>query len=142
MREIKFRAWREEGRKMYYDVTFDHTEVSWFDPETKQDPDDTEFGCWVIIGDRIEKSLFPYCILMQYTGLKDRGGKEIYEGDIIRTFKFIDNIVGIVQWCGHRLAWVVHPPGWHENTSEMLFHCRGHIEVIGNIYENPESAVE
>jgi len=76
--------------------------------------------------------------LMQHTGLNDKNGKEIYEGDIIRTFKFIDNIVGIVQWCDHRLAWVAHPPGGHENTSEMLFHCRGHIEVIGNIYENPE----
>jgi uncharacterized phage protein (TIGR01671 family) len=113
MREIKFRAWRFDDKKMY--KMFQLTA-----------PNDYEFN-------HSEKQ-----ILMQYTGLKDKFGKEIYEGDILKLMiSYIKNKEFILEL-------------YYEQQS-AIFIARGTIreiinsedktriwEVIGNIYENPE----
>ena len=139
MREIKFRAWREDDRIMYDDVTFDKVEVSWFNPIAKQDPDDLEPGCWVIIGDREENSLLPHVILMQYTGLRDKNGKEIYEGDIVQTY-FTEKIKGgkaVVKYIERSFCM-----SQNQDDTEMDCVWFNLCEVIGNIYENPELLVK
>jgi len=64
--------------------------------------------------------------LMQYTGLKDNNGKEIYEGDIVKWGKIIEK-VEMKDGC-----WSMD--GWILGTIVEEFN----LEVIGNIYENPE----
>lgn len=71
--------------------------------------------------------------LMQYTGLKDANGKEIYEGDIVRaTDHRNDNKTYIltVEWeqCATSSGWTLSSIGWNQEE----------LEIIGNIYENPE----
>ncbi len=71
-------------------------------------------------------------IAQQYTGLNDKNGKEIYEGDIIH-LKFGElNANLVVKWDKY-MGLKYHNGGW---TS--MVHVDTHGEVIGNIFENPE----
>ena len=78
-------------------------------------------------------------ILMQYTGLKDKYGKDIYEGDIIRYYE---------EWTDRtetmEVKWANNPPIWHGwyagNRLVNILNPKlySDVEIIGNIHENPE----
>ena len=70
-------------------------------------------------------------ILMQYTGLKDKNGKEIYEGDVGVDGEN-DAYYEVVFDEG---AFVSHYDG---NITEYLSETASQMEIIGNIFENPE----
>lgn len=75
--------------------------------------------------------------LMQSTGLKDKNGKEIFEGDIV-DYKGRE---AVVKWHGSYASFIYRfVDGLKERVSEWdpLFLACYHFEVIGNIYENPE----
>ena len=104
MKEIKFRYW--DGKSIYVDETLAPGVEIFVEPEVLS--------------------------IMQYTGLKDKNGEEIYEGDIIKapagTFK--------VVWrgCGF---WIDNL--YKEYDGGYLGGDDGrHMEVIGNIHQNPE----
>lgn len=117
---------------------------------------DTKEGKWLGKDSSYWKELtFEYCrnkliasmrqgniVAEQYTGLKDKNGKEIYEGDIVREDIEVgdDDIDGEyryqVVWDEETLCWslspnygTIHKDLWETNLSR---------EVIGNIHENPE----
>ncbi|WP_291585882.1 YopX family protein [Bacteroides sp.] len=76
----------------------------------------------------------------QFTGLLDRNGKEIYEGDIVQ-LDYITTIgkhrIGLlfeVRWCTQEGCWV----GWDGFTGNTLQQTNKMFVVKGNIYDNPE----
>ena len=86
-------------------------------------------------------------ILMQYTGLHDKNGKEIYEGDIVLykdwemayegggNDSFINK--GIVEYCEDNCCYNVTERQTVDIT-DVLYKDNEDLEVIGNIYDNPE----
>ena len=119
MREIKFRAWLYPYKRMAYEFNLFQKKGC--------------FHLW-LPGEEYSPDAFE---LMAYTGLKDKNGKEIYEGDTARTLGLMDNIVGTVQWSA-RAGWLIRPSDWAADLGYSLYEVRAFVEVIGNIYENPE----
>lgn len=82
--------------------------------------------------------------LMQFTGLHDRNGKEIYEGDILQNTKHSNQLVEVYwQGCTTNNAHWIKWGGWAfrkvQNDGNFTFAVYDNeIEVIGNIYENPD----
>lgn len=129
-REIKFRAWDSKNDFMFY-----HDENGEF--ERKID------GCRVGSDFNIQELLFnPYeCLIrMQYTGLNDINGKEMFEGDIVKCGYGIGKIIFrvgcfMVEWIDDKGSY-----------NEFLFSQKGvysrdgddRFEIIGNLFQNPE----
>ena len=74
----------------------------------------------------------------QYTGLKDKNGKRIFEGDICQNIK-TGEIVS-VKWHGTMagFVWVVHQGKGHNFDFGELFRAYDKYKIIGNIHDNPE----
>lgn len=118
MREIKFRCWDKLNKIMDYE------------------PWGPEYLCeGVPINDCLTS--FPsseYSGLMQFTGLLDKNGKEIFEADILN---WPDSFKAQVLWCEEDCAFQIstigHIGGAFLNQEYML-----NFEIIGNIHQNPE----
>jgi uncharacterized phage protein (TIGR01671 family) len=124
VREIKFRAWdkAEQALKEVIELNFSQWWVT------------TGEGMWGGERNSFKNEETDRHILMQYTGLKDKNGKEIYEGDIIND-SFGDR-KGRIRYNDHVAAFEISEyDGIHMLSSH---NCGRFFEVIGNIYENPE----
>ncbi len=137
MREIKFRAWIKTWGMMgaVYNI------------EWGQNLDDETTGIISIAADDLgDVDTFPHNYspeeveLLEYTGLKDKNGKEIYEGDILQTFPLQDIRFEVVsEWNTDETAW-----GWGLKVYSpkkfvyAMDKSVDRMEIIGNIYKNPE----
>lgn len=77
--------------------------------------------------------------IMQYTGLKDRNGKEIYEGDILQSTLTHQQVGKVIFEDGiYSALWIKNNPfGDDSPYSSVLYRVRHNVEIIGNIYEHP-----
>ena len=106
MREIKFRAWNDETMSMVRAKLVENESLNFVD----------------------ERGF----TLSQYTGLKDKSGKEIYEGDVVRNPDDEPQIIDKVVWKHN--GWVLQSFKDDWDTSSIT----SNLIIIGNIYENPE----
>jgi len=105
MRELKFRAYNKQLKKILF-----------LDP--------VQWPLQVLLEEE-------YWIVLQYTGLKDMNGKEIYEGDIVKYTSYSSTT-------GEKEI-NVFSVTWNDDVTGFMFCFGGEKrEVIGNIYENPE----
>lgn len=110
MRQIKFRAWDKNSKKF---ITVELTNGRYD----------------LMVSPPSYYDLEPW---QQYTGLKDRNGTEIYEGDIL-----IDDDTGEIDYA--RVEWF--EGGWSAHpwfATQEFFTEAENYEVVGNIYEDPE----
>jgi uncharacterized phage protein (TIGR01671 family) len=140
-REIKFRVWDKQVKRMFLPLTDLH--IKW-NKHTGSDlfceieaSDDGKGGKW-----SCSDSADGYEI-MQYSGLKDKNGKDIYDGDIIQ---FAETYYYLVRYEDAKFV------GYHANNNwgkwgdlyklaERRFDKYNYV-VIGNIYENPELVIK
>ena len=126
MRELKFRAWNKEEKRFLptNDLNFviHPYEDSVFNAGTHNTPIDE--WVWDCAEDPTDE-----LIIMQYTGLKDKNGKEIYEGDIVKWMggEYMPIIVDEFHSYRFLVGKDFLTKGWAMSS-----------EVVGNIYKNPE----
>lgn len=119
MREIKFRCWDKENKEML-DVEYLH----WDDCTREFSIRTTMYSDYFDTEDMI---------LMQYVGLKDKNGKEIYEGDIVKANWFDKTeVIGEIYFSMGCFILA------NSSVSDNQLFIFKNLEVIGNIYENPE----
>lgn len=123
-REIKFRGWDKEQSRM-----LTHDEID--------DMDKGGVSHWM---DIIKPNNKEGIDVMQYTGLKDRNGKEIYEGDVVSVFNSRSEVVYLNGAFGYKLKGEEHTIISFQSNGyfEWVNSRSNKIEVIGNIYENPD----
>jgi uncharacterized phage protein (TIGR01671 family) len=137
MREIKFRAWHKKNGMMVY---WDDLKNLLYGKKIKiptpammgkgfTDEKDFDYEKRFEYGPNYHLFGSHQFIVEQYTGLKDKNGKEIYEGDIYLRQKKFTEVVGKIDFncgcCTHVFGWLLH-----EDIERL--------EIIGNIHENPK----
>lgn len=125
----KFRAWDKTTSKLHVvnGIYCDNKKIHYIDDN------------------RVRFVGFDNVIIMQSTGMVDKNGKEIFEGDIVRTTRFLgraDEIGGFYEYEKDYVGVVeVLEGSWVIDTGSVAVRLWSEIdepEVLGNIYENPE----
>ena len=133
MREIKFRAWDKKNKYM---DEIDGNNLYIADGKIYA----VREGTWAMEGCLLKTDVTEDLELMQYTGLKDKNGVEIYEGDILRVTDEADEVnalnsdtgIGAVEWLNKWGFWNISNI---ENGLGDILNW-GHVEIIGNIFED------
>ena len=131
-REIKFRAWN--GKEMHFVDQITFTERC--------------HGHADQIGYSVNIKFQPNVYLMQYTGLKDDDGKEIYEGDVLSFIEVDEEScmgaeekhIGVIKWIDNCAQFRFEYASGRRSELYLIigFQQTYDIKVIGNIYENKD----
>jgi hypothetical protein len=138
MRDIKFRGKRIDNGDWIEGFVFEH-----LPPPVAIVPEGyvPEKSKWLILINGMSDWNLPRPIMSaevdsatigQYTGLKDKNGKEIYEGDILRENKYRFTVVYDRRWANFKLQHdgkAIQYPEWNRGIL---------MEIVGNIHDNPE----
>lgn len=132
MRTIKFRAWLNNEKKyvipiaIYFAENIETTKIDYIDDGKIKSVIKTQFE------------------LEQYTGLTDKNGKEIYEGDIVKQLMYVLKgqdcfTTWVVRWNNGDFCYDLHRVAGASYGDSMLVICKDEdCEVIGNIHKNKE----
>ena len=127
----KYRAWDKTRNEMNYKVMVGNCDLS-----------DANWTCPIIwIEERQDWLHFDdYDSIMQSTGLRDKNGKEIFEGDILAC-KTDDEVINLnIFWDEEHALFMFESKKYNEQEPlyELVENNTYPFEIIGNIYENPE----
>lgn len=148
-RQIKFRAWLPNCKVMLHDVTlypsstigYDYDAFALVLKSTGLEIDEDKIRTCPssdgkIGGDIVDHFLVGFdwiwyegAVLMQFTGLMDKNGVEIFEGDLL-SHKFYDRPV-VVTWNNRTGGFISEDVSFYDEAT-------AHMEVVGNLYSNPE----
>ena len=123
MKEFKMKAWLKREKKMVAIIGID------FNYEYIRYTEDSN-----LFNENYKTAEFKDIELLQFTGLKDNGGQELYEADVIKFNDGIDDIYGLISYDDEYGAYRVS----YENITEHLSEREGDFEIVGNIFENPQ----
>jgi hypothetical protein len=123
MKEFKMKAWLKKEKKMVAIIGID------FNYEyIRYTEDDNLFNS------DYKTAEFKDIELLQFSGVKDKAGQELYEADVIKFNDGIDDIYGLISYDDEDGAYRVS----YENITEHLSDLEGDFEIVGNIFENPD----